>query len=163
MVGTLQRKEADINIAGQSLRHDRAMATDVSPPLQSFVLAIMIKSSSAYQMNTWDMLAIFERDAWTCFTCLVLVALLTLAVIYLLVDPADLVARSFAQAVAFTGSSLMLKTYRYVRNPKASKVLCLAIGFLSILIFAYLRAGTVQVYLTTGDGHSIVLLLCQFS
>ncbi len=105
-------------------------------------LVVAIKSSDAYELNTWEMLAIFERNAWICFLCLTAVLVCGASVIHFVADPLHLPAESLVQAIAFTGSTLILKSYRYtVEISKAGKLIYLATGFISLVMFAYLRAG----------------------
>ncbi len=95
----------------------------------------------------WEMLDIFERNAWICFACLAVGLVCAIALIYYTADPLHLHAESLLQAIAFTGSTLILKSYRYTaRISSAGRLLCLAIGFLSLVMFAYLRAGTTLCY-----------------
>ncbi len=139
----LQRGEIDVNVGSQTFRFDRGLATDQSQPLTSTSLGVFFKSGDAYELNTWEMLSIFERDALAAFASIAVFVLGAFALTYVLTEPQMPAYTSFLHAVGLVGSSLILKSYDFVsKMSRGAKLLCLAIGCLSIVMFAYLRAGT---------------------
>ncbi len=138
----LQRREVDINIGSQSLRYDRSLVNDLSPQLLITGLAIFFKSSDAYELNAWEMLAIFNRNAWVLFVCLVAGTFVGLIMTYFIMDTLHSPSSNLLQASGFIGRSLILKSSDMVaRRSWASKTIYVAVGLLSVVMFAYLRAG----------------------
>ncbi len=143
VVGMLQRREVDINIGSQSLRHDRMLASDFSPPLLHTPLTIFFQSSDAYNLNTYQLLSVFEMDAWVTYGCLFAITTVALTAMVYLSSQVGLWRHSAAQSVAFVGRTAILRSYviAITSIPNSIKILCLAFGILSVVMFAYLRAG----------------------
>ena len=127
IVGMLQRREIDVNVGSQSFRFDRSLVNDLSVPLLTTYLGVFYRSSDKYKLNTWEMLAIFEREAWMLLLALACLSALALCLVHWVQTP-DLTAPSGAMhATAFVSRSLILKGYcpSSVRKAGASMLLCL--------------------------------------
>ncbi len=138
----LDRQEVDINIGSQTISYDRLLATDMSPPLFYSSISVFFKPSNAYDLNTWEMLAVFNLNAWILFLCIMVALLLCLFVIYIFLDNYSKTHNKFLRSIAYVGKSfILIGNQSPVKPVAASRLLILALGIMSIVMFAYLRAG----------------------
>ncbi len=150
IIGMLQRREVDINIAGQTIRYDRYQVVDISPPLFYSSISAFFKSTNVYDLNTWEMLAVFEMNAWVLFLCIMAALFLCLFVIFIFLDNDSKTHSKYLRSFAYVGKSFILIGHQSPTKPvAASRVLILALGIISIVMFAYLRAG-----INTSEKHS---------
>ncbi len=131
-------------------------------------IAVFFHSEGSYDLNMLELLAIFQasqmehelsllltfpttayspppprqRDAWLTYTCLVMALVVGMAVIYLALNPWLGVATNSLCAAASVGNTLILKHFDPAFNGRyAKELLYFVVGCLSLVMFAYLRAG----------------------
>ncbi len=125
------------------MRWDRMQVNDYSEALLRSPLAVFIRSSGQYQLNTWRLLAVYDLDALLCYGGLLVASLLVLMVTLAFTNGKMPLLRNFAiQSTAFISHSAVLKSYTItLRHGYSTKTVCFAFCLLSIVMFAYLRAG----------------------
>ncbi len=137
----LERHEIDFNMGSQTFRYDRSLVTDHAPILLITKVAIFFKSRDAYELNTWEMIAVFEKNTWILFSCLVVATFGALLFTYIVMGSLKPFYENILQAIAFISRTLVLRKYDVAVNCISSKTICVAVGILGLVMFAYLRAG----------------------
>ncbi len=146
----LERQEVDVNIGSQTLRHDRSLVNDLSPQLLITGLSVFFKSSDAYELNAWEMMAVYNMNAWILFIGLTFGSIGALILTYVIMGGRQKpLEESFVQGANAIGRSLILKSYDIaIKRSSTPKVISVVVGLLSVVMFAYLRAGMTRFLLS---------------
>ncbi len=102
---------------------------------------------NSYDLNMWQILTIFRREAFFTYIALAWVLAACLAVIYH-IDGELSVGSGLLFSVASVGNTLILKHFdATVSTSRAKKILFIFMGVLATIMFDYIRAGSLIFYL----------------